>query len=255
MNIKCHPARPRIQRAFIHWLNKNRTRFEVPILLSKISADGIELRFQDCPDCLSVWLSRDDQLEIHVSWRGMLWDRMKKMWAPVQRWNRFAHRSSPQLRHEKSHREGYVCGFCLHECYVDIFSSPEALWQDHLFDPLLEWVNDELAPARWLKISCTNDEGNGGSNGAQLIRDESGLSGADRSLLELQQLKCIDGIPAYEGESEGTSNWLIPLNLNSKSQNIVETNQHTGSFLAWQLVAATQRTHNFKEKKNGRTNK
>jgi hypothetical protein len=28
-----------------------------------------------------------------------------------------------------------------------VFASPEDLWRDHLFEPLLRWVNDKLAPA------------------------------------------------------------------------------------------------------------
>lgn len=31
----------------------------------------------------------------------------------------------------------------------------ESLWQDHLFEPFLRWVNEELAPAHWLQVSRT----------------------------------------------------------------------------------------------------
>jgi hypothetical protein len=33
-----------------------------------------------------------------------------------------------------------------------VFADRPSLWADHLFDPLLEWVNDGLARAKWLAL-------------------------------------------------------------------------------------------------------
>ena len=33
-----------------------------------------------------------------------------------------------------------------------MFADRPALWADHLFEPLLEWVNDSLARAKWLAL-------------------------------------------------------------------------------------------------------
>ena len=33
-----------------------------------------------------------------------------------------------------------------------VFADRPALWADHLFEPLLEWVNGELARAKWLAL-------------------------------------------------------------------------------------------------------
>jgi len=142
MTIKRLP-RPRIQRAFVRWFNKNRIRFEVPIHLTKISANGIELHFHNYPDCLSVWLS-SDALGAHVEWQGEYWDNLIDLDA--------------YLCHTPS---GYTCEFCGPDGSesVALFSSREALWQDHLFDHFLKWVNEKLAPARWLKISCADGRG------------------------------------------------------------------------------------------------
>jgi hypothetical protein len=41
---------------------------------------------------------------------------------------------------------GYICECCEPE-ERKIFRSIEALWRDHLFDPLLNWINGELASA------------------------------------------------------------------------------------------------------------
>lgn len=92
-----------------------------------------------------------------------------------------------------------------------LFPSREALWQDHLFDKFLSWVNEKLAPARWLQISCIGSSGNRRCTWVQLIMDESELSKPDRTLHLMQQLKRVDGQPAYEGGAEGVMNWLVSL--------------------------------------------
>ncbi len=166
MSVK-HLRRPRIQRAFMHWFNENHTRFAIPIRVTKITAKGVELRFQNYPDCLSVVLS-SDELAVHVEWLGERWDRIIDLdvWAYHT-------------------RGGYKCRCCWDERgeSAEIFPNLEALWQDHLFNPFLKWVNEKLAPARWLRISCTSDRG---STWAKFIRDESELGKPDRTLLFLQ---------------------------------------------------------------------
>jgi len=191
VSIKRLP-RPRIQRAFVLWFNENRTRFEVPIRLTKITAKGVELHFHNYPDCLTVWLS-SDALSVNVEWQGDWWDRLVDLDA--------------YLYHTHG---GYRCRFCV----VDngesavLFPSREALWQDHLFAPFLKWVNEKFAPARWLMVSSTSDRG---ATWAKLIRDKSELSEPDRTLLLMQQLKRLDGQPAYVGGTEGVTNWLVSL--------------------------------------------
>ena len=52
---------------------------------------------------------------------------------------------------------GYRCTLC--ENATQTWTSREALWQDHLFEPLLDWVNETLAPATTLRLFGTRDEG------------------------------------------------------------------------------------------------
>ena len=176
----------------MHWFNVNRSSFAVPIILREITADGVGLRFPNHPDCLSAWLSRNE-LNVHVKWQGQCWDTLVSL--------------DGFIDHVP---DGYKCSLCVHEHgeAAKLFSNREALWLDHLFDPFLNWVNEELAPARWLQISGIKD---GGATWAQLIQDESALHKPDRTLLLMQQLKRIDGTPAYEGGAEGVTNWLVEL--------------------------------------------
>src|SRR6202035_1260234 len=46
---------------------------------------------------------------------------------------------------------GYICKCCLPE-YRTVFADREALWADHLFEPFLEWVNNDLAKAKTLVL-------------------------------------------------------------------------------------------------------
>jgi hypothetical protein len=57
-------------------------------------------------------------------------------------------------------RTGYFCEYCLDyfrdtnpgEEFTRIFPSREGVWADHLFEPFLKWVNDDLANAKWLGL-------------------------------------------------------------------------------------------------------
>jgi hypothetical protein len=44
---------------------------------------------------------------------------------------------------------GYICSECKPE-YQRVFPDLVALWTDHLFEALLKWITEELAPAHWL---------------------------------------------------------------------------------------------------------
>jgi len=135
-------ARPRIQRAFLRWFQENRRRFNVRIELSQITDKGVRLHFSGYPDILSVWLSRWD-LSVCVDWQGESWDMLISLDAIPE--------SSPT---------GYRCMLC--ENASSTWLTREALWQDHLFEPFLEWVNERLAPATWLRLYGTE----GGSSWA-----------------------------------------------------------------------------------------
>jgi hypothetical protein len=53
---------------------------------------------------------------------------------------------------------GYVCDLCPPESRP-VFPNRPALWTDHLFEQLLEWVNESLAKAKWLALYGSLDYG------------------------------------------------------------------------------------------------
>ena len=119
-----HP-RPRIQRAFLSWFRENRSRFIVPIQITKVSHKGIGLKFPDHPDCLLVWLSRFG-LNVHVQWQGIWWDMLISL------------DSCPHPG-----PGGYRCPLTIDS--VEIWPTREDLWRAQLFEMFLSWANDKFA--------------------------------------------------------------------------------------------------------------
>jgi hypothetical protein len=89
-----------------------------------------------------------------------------------------------------------------------MFVSREALWIDHLFEPFLEWVNERLSKANWLRVSCFDD---GGATWAELVRGNEDNSVASPTTVLLQNLKKLNSEPLLDDVEESTKHWFIPL--------------------------------------------
>ena len=150
-----HLPRPRNQRAFVSWLAENYTRFSVSVRICRITAKSVTLIFPGYPTCLSVSLCAHS-LNVNINWQGVNWDMLISLDAYITRT-----------------AGGYQCQLCMAEDTESsqFFPSREALWTDHLYEPFLKWVNEQLAPACWLQISGSSD---GGITCAQLIQAENG---------------------------------------------------------------------------------
>ena len=88
-------------------------------------------------------------LVISADWEGACWDFL----------------FSEEVRPEKSHG-GFVCAICERESKHRIFPTLEALWLDHLFRPLEDWINTKLAVAQAVALYRTD---HGGSTWARLV--------------------------------------------------------------------------------------
>lgn len=138
LSIK-HLPRNCVQRVFLRWLKETCTCFEVPIRLTKITDQGLELHFINYPDCLFVSLS-DSGIGVYVKWQDRQWDAILDLDAYICQVS-----------------DGFKCTLCIHDDgdAARLFPAREALWQDHLFEPFLKWVNEKLSHAVWLKIQPT----------------------------------------------------------------------------------------------------
>jgi hypothetical protein len=130
--------RRRLFRCFRDWYRENRRRFSLPLYLVTRSDRRIELLVGDIPgERMLFYISagnREDESALCFFWKGQCIDSACWHWvAPCK--------SS----------KGYYCAECrLKDPDHPYFPTREALWIDHLFEPILEDVNERIATAEVL---------------------------------------------------------------------------------------------------------
>ena len=119
-------VRPRIQRAFLTWLEEARARLRVPLHVERRTDRRMTVHFDGLSRSIEATLSRQG-LSVSVLKGDTWWD-----WVydddvvPVRV------------------RGGQVCDSCSGNERM-IYPHRVALWCDHLFEPFLEWINTTLA--------------------------------------------------------------------------------------------------------------
>ncbi len=128
--------RRRLHREFLRWLKLNRARFAIGITLRKRTDRLLEFSFVGINPAITGFLSTCD-VNVNVIFEGNDFD--------AGNWDTLMY-----LFHAaKPVPGGYICSQCKPE-YKRVFPDLVALWTDHLFEELLKWVNEDLAPANWL---------------------------------------------------------------------------------------------------------
>ena len=113
---------------------------------------------------------------------------------------------------------GYACEWQANEEQTP-FPTREALWQDHIFEPLLKWVNMKLAPARWIRMYQKQDVG---WIGASLINsDEDRYREGELSLLG--GLLDLNGQRLIEPGRGCAEFWFYPIDGNDLAEHFVAT--------------------------------
>lgn len=138
VRLRC-PARRQLHRCFLRWLKENAARMQVPLVIESRTDRVIRCSFAGHTRALEMTLSHD--IGIHVLHDGEWWDSLEFFEA----W--------PIARHP-----GYICGFCKPE-YQKTYPSRQALWEDHMFEPFLSWVNETLTTHAWLMLGQTDGGG------------------------------------------------------------------------------------------------
>ena len=124
----------KIQRAFLSWLEENRDRFAVEIRLGARTDEVQEFSFAGINRAIEGALT-SDEINVYAIHDNDCWDILLSVDAEPKR----------------AHGGGFFCERCLTDARR-AFADRPALWADHLFDPLLEWVNEDLARAKWLAL-------------------------------------------------------------------------------------------------------
>jgi hypothetical protein len=117
---------PAVHRAFVQWLETARPRLKIPVEVRGQTKRRIKLAFVGINSAIGASLTAQE-LNVFVEWEGRVWDFLRcfDLW--------------PRLV-----AGGYICEHCRPEERT-VFPTIEHLWRDHLFEPLLKWVNERLA--------------------------------------------------------------------------------------------------------------
>lgn len=134
-------------RCFQEWYRDNRQRFLLPLRLTKKRDGAIELSIGDIPvSVLTILLARQMttprglECAAYFFFDGECIDSMCWLSATPRR----------QGHH-------VVCSECAGEGHAEPFLNTEMLWREHVFDNLLDWINNALAPMA--RIDCFRNSG------------------------------------------------------------------------------------------------
>ena len=158
---------PSIHHAFVNWLETAGSRFAVGVRVTGRAGQHIELSFDDITPALGAFLS-SRELTVFVDWEGQNWD-------------------SPLSLDVTPRRSGggYICECCKPEGRT-VFPTLDALRGDHLFEPFLAWVNEELAAADVIGLYGSPSDG---YTQAKLLHTEDLTRGSPGRVIVLRTTK------------------------------------------------------------------
>jgi hypothetical protein len=124
------PPRPQ----FFRWWTKNRSRFLIDLQWGPPEREQMQFSFEGIHPALHGVVS-DGNVSVKVHHAEEFWDRIFDVDVKPKRV-----------------RRGYICEWCTEWGPPRPFPNRSALLANHLYEPLLEWVNEQLAPAHWLVL-------------------------------------------------------------------------------------------------------
>ena len=117
-----------MQQAFLYWLRERRPPLPINIIVGDQTAEKVEFTFAGWPE-LECWVT-ESGLDIAAMKDGGCWDLLVSLdVVPV------------------AHSHEWGCEICDKEGRSTRFQSRDALWRDHLFEPLEQWIMGKLAGA------------------------------------------------------------------------------------------------------------
>jgi hypothetical protein len=127
-------------KSFIHrsaekFINEHYDEFNYkPTKIVRNNNDFVYIFFRDLNPCFSFYISKNE-LCIRINFRGCFWDWL----------NCF------DVTEKRKNTGEYYCNCCIDDGKVAMFSSRYDLWCDHVFSPLLEFING-IRPDDLIKI-------------------------------------------------------------------------------------------------------
>ena len=143
--------RPPFLAAFLDWLRTESGRLVLPVTVDMATSSRGKLRIQGVHPAICIPLDRHREINASVVWEGEGWDAL--LWLDA---------------HEKRGPGGvgWINGGFRPEFQV-VHPTREALWRADVFEPLLTWINEDLAHATHLALW----EMLSGATWARLVRD------------------------------------------------------------------------------------
>ena len=123
---------PFFRKAFERWLANNRPRFKHPPRITKRRKTHITVAFHGITPKITACITKIGA-SIAVGHEGECVDLLISF-------DIVAHRNGDGR---------YFCGLCTEPV---AYASRQTLWEGHCFEPLLQWVNQELGDEQWLHI-------------------------------------------------------------------------------------------------------
>lgn len=126
-----------IPKAFGRWLRQNRRRFRFQPVIVKSGKDSIiQLRLMGISQKIQCVITQHCA-DICVSHKGECWDILVDFGVA-----------------ERKSSAGYYCELCEPD-KRELFATREELWERHCFEPILEWLNKNLAESNWIYLFAT----------------------------------------------------------------------------------------------------
>lgn len=177
------------REAFDQWLSKNQKFFQKPPVIVKNGRNYFSMRFQGITSAIECFISSHGYV-IGVKHKGVCWDLI----------------NVGDVDEQLPPSGKYFCGDCKPE-YKKLFSTRIALWEDHVYQPMLKWVTNNLLKTKWL---CLFQMHNKGITWARMV-DEDNL------LKEMQDETFFKAIPIMKGQilPKKKSNRKVNKNVNT----------------------------------------
>jgi len=170
------------RKAFDQWLSKNQEFFKHPPVIIESRKNYFTMHFQGINSAIGCIIT-DHDYSISVDYKGKCWDLIDTEYVSEQQ--------TPSGQ--------YFCEACKPKSRK-LFPTRFALWEDHIFKPILNWANDNLLKT---KRVCLFQYGEG-STWTKVV-DENNL------LKEMQDKNFVKVIPLIE-------NQVIPIQTDVKKE-------------------------------------
>lgn len=120
-------------KLFTCWMEKNRERFPYPFRMVR-DKSGYRIIIEGVTSMLEPFFA-ETGFTVAVRYKGRIWDLLA--WADLE------------IAESRNEAGLYYCEFCLPE-HRQFYSTRTELWENHCFEPFLEWAKRHFRPGMWL---------------------------------------------------------------------------------------------------------